>query len=343
MNVEIEEVERKVLYFLYYFTPLIQIWAGICLLFFYQKLLENSPLNSHIKKVNDKCEDIIQKIVKKYQIKFCGKRRNLSLIFTNWNEFVPRIKNMAALTFFYSLFILFVLCLGNFHKENGGNIVSVYLITTSLVVAIYLLICSSFNIKIGKKTAGKETQLRIFHNYLTPIIYVVFFIIPLYFLYFKNAESFILGYLQERYNSDTVLIIISLLILLTSLLGVISVIIYITKDWIWIELKKNKFKTLSKNVNSLYGALLHQDPLKEMPKNYQKKINHHLSKQLGKSGQVTRKDLEKFIEDEIQNEYNKILRKHSYRRKCKIGITKCYRKGKEYISQYTSIISSLNP
>lgn len=325
---ELISIEQNALNFLVCFTPLLQLWTGICLLFFYLKLLENSPLKSHINKVNKSSKEKSKEILNKFQGNISIDDKNLTLVSTNWKEFVPRIKNIAALTFFYCLFLLYILCVDRYCKENGTIANCVYLITTSSFIFAYIICCSLFNLKIGKRN-----QVKIFHNYLTPIIYILF-LVPFYFICFEYIENWYLGILgfDNPYLTD----IISICVLLTCILGIISVLIYIIKDWVIIEYKKIRLNILTRKVKKYYAAMLHKDPLNELPRSYRKKIKNKLSKQLVEKGQVTRKEMEKFIEEEIQEEYKRIFRRKGRKRKP----PKWIKSLKKYFKEYAYKIKS---
>lgn len=53
-----EQPPNEVLY-LQGFAPLIQLWAGICLLFFYESLLDKSPFSSLCKEIRQLYQDFI--------------------------------------------------------------------------------------------------------------------------------------------------------------------------------------------------------------------------------------------------------------------------------------------
>ena len=321
-------IEQNALNFLGYFTPLLQLWTGICLLFFYLKLLENSPLKSHINKVNKSSKEKSKDILNKFQGNISIDDKNLTLVSTNWKEFVPRIKNIAALTFFYCLFLLYILCVGRYSNANDRETNCVYLLTTSSFIFVYIICCSFFNLKIGK-----TNQVKIFHNYLTPIIYILL-LSPFYFICFEDIENWYL----EKLGYDNLYLtnIISICVLLTCGLGIMSVLIYIIKDWVIIEYKKIKLDILTKNVKRYYEAMLHKNPMNELPRSYQKKIKNKLSKQLVEAGQVTRKEMEKFIEEEIQEEYKKIFKRKGRKRKT----LKWVKKLKKYFKEYSAKIKS---
>ena len=195
---EFQDAEQQALRFLINFTPLIQLWAGICLLFFYLKLLEKSPLHSHIKKANKKFNKLEDRI--RYQIQgiiYNNKKSTKANLSAKWQRhFVPRVKNMAALTFFYCLFIILATGFERYCKEEPKTSTCahpIYLITTSVCILFYNILCSSVDLRIRKKVKIKckwfntnfIIKLRPFHTYITPIFYSII----LFILYFVLIPS----------------------------------------------------------------------------------------------------------------------------------------------------------
>ena len=84
------------------FAPLIQLWAGICLLFFYENFVIKSPLASAVKALADQYD----KFLFRYMIYFNDNDWNTDFSKDKWENFMPVIKNLAALSFLYSVFIL---------------------------------------------------------------------------------------------------------------------------------------------------------------------------------------------------------------------------------------------
>lgn len=138
------------------YTPLIQIWTGICLLFFYVDLLSQSPLKGVIMFFNDKTYKASEAIRNRIQGVIFDKHFTLT---DDWEKYKSRVKNMAAITFFYCLFLLFLI--GMYRYSESNQLFSrVCIVSVDIVVMLYLITCSVFNWKI-------------FRYNLTPIIYIV--------------------------------------------------------------------------------------------------------------------------------------------------------------------------
>lgn len=151
------------------YTPLIQIWTGICLLFFYVDLLSHSPLKGIITSFNDKTYKVSEILRNRIQGVIFDKHFTLT---DNWEGYKSRVKNMAAITFFYCLFILFLIGLYRFNNNNP-LFSEIFIVSVDFFVIIYLITCNFFDWKI-------------FHSYLTPIIYITSIIV----MYFCEAVYF---------------------------------------------------------------------------------------------------------------------------------------------------------
>lgn len=284
-------IEQQVLIFLTYFTPLIQLWAGICLLFFYVKLLDHSPLESHIDKVS---EDLLE-IRNRFQgIIDDDKNLDFSL---KWGEyFLPRVKNMAALTFFYCLFILLAIGFGRYCKwelSNGEETKCaepVFLLITSLCVLGYNICCSLIN-------------KNCFRTYVTPIGYAVVLIL-LYFLTFEPVEGCLISFFSwiEDKTGASAFVLILVIIVITSIYGMVSVLAKIIKDRIIIW----RITSRLKDINLLLAAYMAKEPFSALPEKFQECYRD--SAQINGDGTVTmtRTDLMTFIESEIKRRYTKV-------------------------------------
>ena len=86
------------------FAPLIQIWAGICLLFFYETLLKKFPLE----KTKEQTKALFDEFTANYQVYIEPEKMPQFESFqgTKWEaNFLPTIRNMAALSSFFSVFV----------------------------------------------------------------------------------------------------------------------------------------------------------------------------------------------------------------------------------------------
>lgn len=317
------EAEQQALRFLMNFTPLIQLWAGICLLFFYLKLLEKSPLHSHIKKANKKFNKLEDRI--RYQIQgiiYNNKKSTKANLSAKWQRhFVPRVKNMAALTFFYCLFIILATGFERYCKYELNSTTKpacahpIYLITTSACILFYNIICSSVDLRIRKKVKISRKwlntsfiiKLRPFHTYITPISYSIFLFI-LYFVLFKYTESGLYGlvdWISKKCNGEPYVVIL-LLITLTLITGMLSVLIYIIRDWMKLLIMSVKIDRLSRDITSLFKVYNNPLLFEKLPKVIQNRCRRFHNKKKNERVNFSRKQMMQFIEFEIKNRYAKI-------------------------------------
>lgn len=258
--------------------------------FFYVKLLEHSPLESHI----DNVSKDLSAIRKRFQ-GILDDNKNIDFS-SKWKNYVPKVKNMAALTFFYCLFVLLVIGFGRYHKleltkDNiTVNVQSVFLMVTSICVLIYNVCCSVVN-------------RGCFRTYVTPIVYALILILC-YFSFFKPIENCFINicfWIEEKTNISSITIIITT-IAITSIYGMVSVLITI----IWDRIKIWSITYRLKDINQLLAAYMAREPYSSLPKNLQKRYRD--SAQINGDGTVsmTRSDLMQFIESEVKRRYSKV-------------------------------------
>ena len=86
------------------FAPLIQLWAGICLLFFYEPILKNFPLS----KLHEEKQNLIVSFLGKYQAYLDDEKlmKGYKMLEDKWDIFYQTIKNLASLNFYFSLVVL---------------------------------------------------------------------------------------------------------------------------------------------------------------------------------------------------------------------------------------------
>lgn len=140
------------------FAPLIQLWAGFCLLFFYETLFKHSPLANLVEGLKKLHKEFVMEcidFIPKEQIIDVDKYAK-----DNWEEhLLPTIKNLASLTFFYSVFILIFIGIENV-KGLGDHY-------------IYALQPINWLIIIYAVVAALCVKAKIFHTYWTPIIGII--------------------------------------------------------------------------------------------------------------------------------------------------------------------------
>ena len=240
------------------FAPLIQIWAGICLLFFYEILLSNFPL--------EKFES------------FQG---------IKWSDhFLPTIKNMACLSFFYSVFLL--ICVGIENTQvYAERMVAIQII--DFAIWVYMVIAIMF------------TGWKLFHTYWTPVIYII--LIVLYYHVFPCFNGWLLGMGLQAGGAYSYLgIIILTLFSLASPLFLI--IIHLFYDWLVFKKRKSSLKKLNENFQIMTKAMLGLAKPADFPKVLQKKVLERVKNAVLDKGEVKSKDLNDYLTEEIKDEFD---------------------------------------
>lgn len=142
------------------FVPLIQIWAGICLLFFYEKLLlSNNPLEKSRQKCVEKIYEAYnlmrRRAIGKYQSYFINNdtgdmeipQELPSPLNTNqermpdkyWLRFRKYIYNTAIVSFFYAIIVMFIAGVERYDYLVNNNFYKVLLITNSMLILHFII------------------------------------------------------------------------------------------------------------------------------------------------------------------------------------------------------------
>ena len=152
------------------FAPLIQLWAGLCALFFYQSLLKKSPLHTY----RNSIKELYDGFIMKYSI-FIPADKQLQgdeYVEDKWKNLLPTIKNMAILCFFYSAFILVYIGIENCSLyEHYYQVFQVL----NIIISVYFILAMLF------------PKCKIFHSIYTVYIIVVFIIIYLQIHFLINV------------------------------------------------------------------------------------------------------------------------------------------------------------
>lgn len=125
------------------------------MLFFYETLFKHSPLANLVEGL----KKLHREFVLEY-INFIPRNEVMDVekyVKDNWDDhLLPTIKNLASLTFFYSVFILAFIGIEN--VQGYGNQYIYALQPINFVVILYTLVAAIF------------VKSKIFHTYWTPII-----------------------------------------------------------------------------------------------------------------------------------------------------------------------------
>ena len=264
------------------FAPLIQLWAGICLLFFYEGLLKESPLDAYRKQT----KDLYDNFTAKYQdyIDIEKMPQCDYYLGTKWEDFLPTIKNMAALSFFYSVMVLAYI---GIEKNPLYEDRFMALQITNAAIIIYM----AFSIF--------RTHWRLFHTYITPILYFVG--ILLYFHFYPDVNAWCLNKclrIGDNLSRST----ISVTTIFTCIIGLFFILMHLGVDYVVLSKRRKSFTTISTNFEWLVSVKLKQARITELPDNLKKKFSIKISSGVLNEGEYTAEMLNKYIQEEINDE-----------------------------------------
>jgi|InofroStandDraft_1065614.scaffolds.fasta_scaffold01582_14 hypothetical protein len=164
-----EQPPNEVLY-LQGFAPLIQLWAGICLLFFYESLLDKSPFSSLCKEIRQLYQDFINQYNGLIPSTVISADEYVK---DHWSSnFVPTIKCMASMCFFYSAFILAFIGIEGNNNYGGAYYCALQVMNT--IVWLYLLGAIIFY------------KVKVFHGFISSIVMSVVLLIYFHFHFAIN-------------------------------------------------------------------------------------------------------------------------------------------------------------
>ena len=272
------------------FAPLIQIWAGICLLFFYESILEKSPLDKHIQRLGN----LYDAFFNKYQGELGVEDRPEHDI-TDWKNFLPAIKNMATLSFFFSVFLL---CYVGIEPAYSDWYHALPVMNCAIV--LYLVACVVF---LGSG---------LFHSYLTPLFYIG--VLILYFHRHVDVNIFLeeYGIWNVSSLSETEVTIYSLF---TCISGLIVILIRLTCDYLYIKYKSKAIQSLNVNFDMMWEVKMGRKSLCDLSNELQQKMTNKASKEFKERGEVHKESIRRFIDEEIAEEYSSFT-KPWYKRIC---------------------------
>lgn len=242
--------------FLGNFIQLIQLWAAICLLFFYQQLLEDSPLLNKLKKLDKEFKEFISS----HQAVAIFGKSNEEKVYdpTKWSNFVPRIKNMAALTFFYCVFLLIYIGVekswGNFYPVTHPS----FLVFSNFAVLLYIIICSIKDYKI-------------FHKYRAPVCYIlVLFVLFLFYEPFCKYTSGIKSFLSLHLRHENTWFWITIVTLIVCIIAMVLLIIRIWVNELVVKKKVSNLQRLDIKFNlfeRIINEIIQVDRVSELSDN----------------------------------------------------------------------------
>ena len=266
------------------FAPLIQLWAGFCLLFFYETLFKHSPLANLVEGL----KKLHKEFVMEY-IDFIPKEEIIDVdkyAKDNWEEhLLPTIKNLASLTFFYSVFILIFIGI-----ENVSGLGDHY---------IYALQPINWFIVIYAVMAAIFIKGKIFHTYWTPIIGII--LIMGYFHKYDQINTGLSAHvccLGEYWSPSA----ISVFTLFTLFSGLAVVLLRLFAVWCNLNSKQRSLKTLNVNCTLLAAVMIRSKNINDLPKKLKGKIQPKINEKLAEES-VTSDVIQASIKEEILEEY----------------------------------------
>lgn len=230
-------MKNSILFSLGSYIQLIQLWAGICLLFFYQPFFKKYPFRKRLDNLADKIDNIFYF---KYQPTVPDNLEFPGYPAVDWDGYLKNIKNMAALSFCYCIFLLFYI---SFAKDNPDYYAikhTSFLSLTNYAIILYLVLCL-FNLKI-------------FHTYWTPFIFI--FVIFVLFFNIENIDKSHWAFLGPLIiENDLTLIIVTLI---TCLGGIFVLGIRLSFYYIQIRLEEDQLNNLVNEVDYLFNNYIRQ-------------------------------------------------------------------------------------
>ena len=157
--------------YLYNFAPILQLWAGICLLFFYEKLLlANNPFEKSkqkcVKKIYDAYGRIRRMAMTRFQSYFIDSETDEIKIPPQlqplknpnsdkkldkyWMGFRRYVYNTAIVSFFYAVIVMCVAAAEKYDYLVVNNYYKVLLITNSMVVLHFLIISITYKSRFSQ-------------------------------------------------------------------------------------------------------------------------------------------------------------------------------------------------
>ncbi|MBD5292832.1 MAG: hypothetical protein HDS23_06260 [Bacteroides sp.] len=286
------------------FAPLIQLWAGFCLLFFYETLFKHSPLANLVEGL----KKLHKEFVMEY-IDFITKEEIIDVdkyAKDNWEEhLLPTIKNLASLTFFYSVFILVFIGIENVKGLGDHYIYALQPI--NWLIIIYAVVAALF------------VKAKIFHTYWTPIIGII--LIVGYFHKYDQINTWLVGHgcwLGEYWSYSS----ISVFTLFTLFSGLAVVLLRLLAVWRNLNSKQRSLKKLNVNCTLLAAVMIRSRSINDLPKKLKNKIQPKINDKL--SEEIETNDvIQSSIREEIVEEYKTLqagwIQSTSY--KCRLWLS----------------------
>lgn len=247
--------------FLNGFAPLIQLWAGICLLFFYEKFLDLSPFAKSIADIQKNLKQFFMSYINFIPNKYLGLKKEFRCL-DPWPFLRSTIKNLAYVSFAYAVILL---CYIGIEQHP---VYATYGCTFQVLDVLFILyvICATLGYK-----------LRFFHSVKTAVVFIA--ILVTYFHFHIPVNNFLLshGLCIGDYYSKSNLTVITIFVAVSPVfcIGLLLLIL----DYIW-KRKMNNIATLRQNIDLMFDVLGGFKEIKELPEDYidaiEKEVGHQV-------------------------------------------------------------------
>lgn len=278
------QLKESVLY-LQNFAPLIQLWAGICLLFFYESFLEKSPFSA----LCDEIRNLYNNFKNQYNglIPIDAISAN-EYVKDHWsNNFVPTIKCVASLCFFYSAFILAFI--GIECNPNYGADYYCALQVMNTIVWIYLVAAIFFY------------KSKIFHGFTTSIILSISLLVYFHFHFILNDFCASYVCIGDVWNKNCV----TIYTVFTCIGGVLLVCFRLLLSWVVLQCQKYSVKRMDKEMRVFANYNLGRIKINDLPKKKVKKIINRCTTAIsnGEEQNFGNETFNKYMNKEVEEEY----------------------------------------
>lgn len=250
------------------FASLIQLWAGICLLFFYESLLEVSPFTTICKEIRSLYHDFINRyngLIPEGVISVD------EYVKDHWSSNIaPTIKCVASVCFFYSVFILAFIGIEKC-QNYGANYYHALQFTNTLVI-VYLVNAIIFY------------KRKVFHGIKPSIVLIIIILLYFHFHFYIFTESF--SFLNKSQ--------ITIYTVFTCISGILLVCLRLFISWCVLKFQIISLSNINKKFRDFVDFNLGNIQLNELSKR--------------KRGKLMKQCNKKFEKGEIDNiDYNTIL------------------------------------
>lgn len=267
------------------FAPLIQLWAGICLLFFYESLLNKSPFTSLCVEIRTLYDDFKNQYNMLIPLDVVGSDEYVK---DHWsNNFVPTIKCVASLCFFYSAFVLAFI--GIEANESLGGVYYCALQVMNTVVWLYLIAA----LLLYKK--------KIFHGFISSIVLSILLLEYFHFHFGINdfcSSFFNLGSIWSKSH-------ITIYTVFTCISGVFLVCFRLFISWFVLQCQKKSVNNIYKEFRVFADYNLGKIKRDALPKKKLGRIMKRCTEKFS-NGEISAIDAKAFLDamkDEVAKEY----------------------------------------